>query len=127
MAWMEEKIEKAIALYNEGNSCSKIAKAIGDVTRNAVIGKIGRLREKGDPRIKYIGGHAPSRHRFGEPQGSKKSPWTDTEDLDLMAIMEKSNEPWDTQDLAEYFGATKQQVHDRWRLLKTELNQLEAA
>ena len=43
MAWTEERVEKLKAMWTDGNSASQIAKELGGVTRNAVIGKVHRL------------------------------------------------------------------------------------
>ncbi|TRD22568.1 GcrA family cell cycle regulator [Palleronia caenipelagi] len=43
MAWTEERVERLKQMWNEGHSASQIAKELGDVTRNAVIGKVHRL------------------------------------------------------------------------------------
>ena len=43
MAWTEDRVEKLKTMWTGGNSASQIAKALGDVTRNAVIGKVHRL------------------------------------------------------------------------------------
>ncbi|MEL6267169.1 MAG: GcrA family cell cycle regulator [Pseudomonadota bacterium] len=43
MGWTEERVERLKELWNEGMSASKIAKELGGVTRNAVIGKVHRL------------------------------------------------------------------------------------
>ncbi|MDA9081725.1 hypothetical protein N9K25_00085 [Candidatus Pelagibacter sp.] len=42
MSWTEEKVEKLKELWGK-NTASQIAAAIGDVSRNAVIGKANRL------------------------------------------------------------------------------------
>ena len=47
MAWTEEKITKLRQLWGKGNTASQIAGIIGDVTRNAVIGKAHRLNLSG--------------------------------------------------------------------------------
>ena len=47
MAWTEEKITKLRQLWGKGNTASQIAGLIGDVTRNAVIGKAHRLNLSG--------------------------------------------------------------------------------
>jgi len=44
VAWTEDRIADLTRLYSEGYSCSQIAHEIGGTTRNAVIGKIHRLR-----------------------------------------------------------------------------------
>jgi len=43
MAWTDERIDTLKKLWTEGLSASQIAKQLGSVTRNAVIGKIHRL------------------------------------------------------------------------------------
>ena len=43
MAWTEERVEQLMKLWTEGLSASQIANRLGDVTRNAVIGKVHRL------------------------------------------------------------------------------------
>jgi len=43
MAWTEDRVEVLKKLWAEGHSASQIAKELGGVTRNAVIGKVHRL------------------------------------------------------------------------------------
>jgi len=43
MSWTDERVEQLKRLWSEGMSASHIAKALGGVTRNAVIGKVHRL------------------------------------------------------------------------------------
>ncbi len=43
MAWSDERVAILKKMWLEGNSASEIAKELGDITRNAVIGKIHRL------------------------------------------------------------------------------------
>lgn len=43
MAWTEDRVEVLKKLWAEGHSASQIAKQLGGVTRNAVIGKVHRL------------------------------------------------------------------------------------
>lgn len=43
MSWTEDRIELLTKLWGEGQTASKIAHALGGVTRNAVIGKVHRL------------------------------------------------------------------------------------
>jgi len=45
--WTEDRVETLTKLWGEGLSASAIAKILGGVTRNAVIGKVHRLRLKG--------------------------------------------------------------------------------
>ncbi len=43
MSWTDERVEPLKKMWNEGQSASQIAKELGGVTRNAVIGKVHRL------------------------------------------------------------------------------------
>jgi len=43
MGWTEERVEQLKQLWAEGLSASQIARQLGGVTRNAVIGKVHRL------------------------------------------------------------------------------------
>ena len=43
MSWTEKKVKKLEELWGKGSTASQIAEIIGDVTRNAVIGKAHRL------------------------------------------------------------------------------------
>jgi GcrA cell cycle regulator len=43
MGWTDERVETLKKLWLEGHSASQIAKQLGGVTRNAVIGKVHRL------------------------------------------------------------------------------------
>lgn len=43
MSWTDERVEKLQEMWTEGHSAAQIAKALGGVTRNAVIGKVHRL------------------------------------------------------------------------------------
>src|SRR3954469_12551363 len=43
MGWTDERVETLKKLWLDGLSASQIAKQLGGVTRNAVIGKVHRL------------------------------------------------------------------------------------
>ena len=43
MNWSDDRVEQLKSLWTEGLSASQIARALGGVTRNAVIGKVHRL------------------------------------------------------------------------------------
>ncbi|MGF1457021.1 MAG: GcrA family cell cycle regulator [Alphaproteobacteria bacterium] len=43
MAWTDERVDLLKKLWADGLSASQIARQLGDVTRNAVIGKVHRL------------------------------------------------------------------------------------
>ena len=47
MSWTEEKVAKLKELWSKGHTASQIAEALGDTTRNAVIGKAHRLNLSG--------------------------------------------------------------------------------
>jgi GcrA cell cycle regulator len=43
MSWTDERVDLLKSMWNDGKSASQIAKELGGVTRNAVIGKVHRL------------------------------------------------------------------------------------
>ena len=43
MSWTESKVKKLKELWGKGSTASQIAEIIGDMSRNAVIGKAHRL------------------------------------------------------------------------------------
>lgn len=43
MSWTDERVELLKKMWGDGHSASQIAKELGGVTRNAVIGKVHRL------------------------------------------------------------------------------------
>src|SRR6202044_3882368 len=43
LMWTDERVEQLKSLWTEGLSASQIARVLGGVTRNAVIGKVHRL------------------------------------------------------------------------------------
>ena len=43
MSWTDERVETLRTMWSEGKSASQIAKELGGITRNAVIGKVHRL------------------------------------------------------------------------------------
>jgi len=57
MGWTDERVESLKKLWQDGLSASQIAKQLGGVTRNAVIGKVHRLGLSG--RAKAIAAPAP--------------------------------------------------------------------
>ena len=44
MSWTEEKVQKLKELWGTGKTASQIAEIIGNISRNAVIGKAHRLK-----------------------------------------------------------------------------------
>ena len=59
MSWTDERVEALKAMWAEGKSASQIAKELGGVTRNAVIGKVHRLG---------LSNRGPNGERANEPE-----------------------------------------------------------
>ncbi len=72
MSWTDERVETLKRMWGEGQSASQIAKELGGVTRNAVIGKVHRLglsnREGGSPAP--AAPEAPAREPVAAPPSS---------------------------------------------------------
>ncbi|MFZ2868729.1 GcrA family cell cycle regulator, partial [Zavarzinia sp.] len=49
MSWTDERIATLRDLWEQGLSASQIATKLGNITRNAVIGKVHRLGLSGRP------------------------------------------------------------------------------
>ena len=49
MTWTDERIEQLKVMWEEGQTASQIAEALGGVSRNAVIGKAHRLELQARP------------------------------------------------------------------------------
>jgi GcrA cell cycle regulator len=56
MSWTDERVETLKRMWAEGQSASQIAKELGGVTRNAVIGKVHRLglSNRGGPGVEDV-------------------------------------------------------------------------
>jgi GcrA cell cycle regulator len=65
MSWTDERVETLKRMWNEGQSASQIAKELGGVTRNAVIGKVHRLGLSN--RVGPAPGPAPAPGKPGAP------------------------------------------------------------
>lgn len=59
MGWNEERVELLKKLWAEGLSASQIAGRLGEVTRNAVIGKVHRLGLSGRATTSRMKSHRP--------------------------------------------------------------------
>ena len=66
MAWTEDRVSVLTKLWAEGLSASQIAKQLGCVTRNAVIGKVHRLGLSGRAKPSR-----PSTPRTGKPSAPR--------------------------------------------------------
>lgn len=87
MGWTDERVETLKKLWQDGLSASQIAKQLGGVTRNAVIGKVHRLGLSGRatpskparPAFKAPRPHRPAvapsaPRRIAEPVASAPAP-----------------------------------------------------
>ncbi len=81
MSWTDDRVEVLKKMWGEGKSASQIAKELGGVTRNAVIGKVHRLGLSN-----RSGGASPAKPATKEkvaakakPAAKPKSASTDTE------------------------------------------------
>ena len=57
--WTDERVELLKKLWTDGLSASQIATELGNVTRNAVIGKVHRLGLSGRPKDKAAAAQRP--------------------------------------------------------------------
>jgi GcrA cell cycle regulator len=69
MGWTEERVEVLKKLWLDGHSASQIAKQLGGVTRNAVIGKVHRLGLSGRATPSQ-----PARPAFKAPRPARPAP-----------------------------------------------------
>ncbi|WP_298492388.1 GcrA family cell cycle regulator [uncultured Maritimibacter sp.] len=68
MSWTDERVETLKKMWSEGQSASQIAKELGGVTRNAVIGKVHRLG------LSNRAGGAPATPPAAKPAAAKEKP-----------------------------------------------------
>lgn len=68
MSWTDERVELLKKLWADGLSASQIAAQLGGVSRNAVIGKVHRLKLSG--RAKSVSSGAPKTKRGSAPRSS---------------------------------------------------------
>ncbi|WP_223476476.1 GcrA family cell cycle regulator [Oricola indica] len=68
MSWTDERVEMLKKLWADGLSASQIAAQLGGVSRNAVIGKVHRLKLSG--RAKSVSSGAPKTKRSVAPRAS---------------------------------------------------------
>ncbi len=71
MSWTDERVEILKRMWSEGQSASQIAKELGGVTRNAVIGKVHRL---GLSNRTAGGGKATTREKPAARPAAKPAP-----------------------------------------------------
>jgi GcrA cell cycle regulator len=80
MNWTDERVEMLKKLWSEGLSASQIASQLGNVTRNAVIGKVHRLKLSGrgkttssTPRVKKVASSGSSSPRMSPSRSALPS------------------------------------------------------
>jgi GcrA cell cycle regulator len=71
MSWTDDRVEVLKKMWGEGKSASQIAKELGGVTRNAVIGKVHRLGLSN-----RSGGASPAKPAAKEKIAAKAKPTT---------------------------------------------------
>lgn len=82
MSWTDERVETLKRMWSEGQSASQIAKELGGVTRNAVIGKVHRLglsnragsEDESEEAIPVAAAPAPAPAPKPEPVAAKPEP-----------------------------------------------------
>jgi GcrA cell cycle regulator len=90
MSWTDERVETLKRMWNEGQSASQIAKELGGVTRNAVIGKVHRLG------LSNRAGSAPA----PVTPGPVKTPSARPERAEAVVAMDEDDEDQDEDDVA---------------------------
>ena len=102
MSWTDEKVEKLKELWTKGHTASQIAKALGDTTRNAVIGKAHRLN---------LEARAPSKHSGAsvsrENKQIRRGPAPTSRKAKFQSILlDKNFEPENPKSLEELTDTT---------------------
>ena len=102
MSWTDEKVEKLKALWTKGHTASQIATALGDTTRNAVIGKSHRLN---------LEARAPSKHSGAsvsrENKQIRRGPAPTSRKAKFQSILlDKNFEPENPKSLEELTDTT---------------------
>ena len=72
MSWTDERVEILKKMWGEGQSASQIAKELGGVTRNAVIGKVHRLGLSN--RAGSAGAKAAAKEKTPKAEAKKPAP-----------------------------------------------------
>ena len=98
MSWNDEKVNKLKELWGKGKTASQIAEIIGDISRNAVIGKAHRLNLSSKIKTR----NASSSHNFdtnSEENNSKQKRVRKSKFKSL--LIEKDFEPENPKQLEE--------------------------
>ena len=102
MSWTDEKVENLKELWTKGHTASQIAAALGDTTRNAVIGKAHRLN---------LEARAPSKHSGAsvsrENKQIRRGPAPTSRKAKFQSILlDKNFEPENPKSLEELTDTT---------------------
>ena len=98
MSWTAEREKKLKELWDKGHTASKIAILIGDVTRNAVIGKAHRLNLKARAVSKK---NSPSARTDNEENSEIKGEKLDRKSRFKSLLLDKNFEPENPKKLEE--------------------------
>ena len=102
MSWTDEKVEKLKELWTKGHTASQIAAALGDTTRNAVIGKAHRLNLEARAPSKHSGASVSKENkqiRRGPAPTSRKAKFQSI-------LLDKNFEPENPKSLEELTDTT---------------------
>ena len=97
MGWTLERVDKLKQLWGKGDTASQIASIIGEVTRNAVIGKAYRLNLAAKSIQKKNNFNQVSQHQENAPQPERKTRKSRFKSL----LLDKSFEPENPKSLEE--------------------------
>ena len=97
MAWTPNKISKLKELWGKGNTAGQIATIIGEVTRNAVIGKAYRLKLGGKSIPRNNNFKHVSQHQENSTQSGRKTRKSKFKSL----LLDKNFEPENPKSLEE--------------------------
>ena len=97
MSWTPEKVSTLKELWGKGNTAAQIASIIGDVTRNAVIGKAYRLNLTVKSHPKSNNFKQVSQHQENVPQPERRTRRSRFKSL----LMDKNFEPENPKSLEE--------------------------
>ena len=92
MSWTDERVETLKKMWGEGQSASQIAKELGGVTRNAVIGKVHRLGLSNRTTTSTAKSDAKPKAAKAEPK-AKAAPKADAAPKAMMPIAEPTTPP----------------------------------
>ena len=97
MSWTPERVSKLMKLWGKGNTAGQVALIIGNVTRNAVIGKAYRLNLAAKSIPKNNNFKQVSQHRENATQPERKSRTSKFKSL----LLDKNFEPENPKSLEE--------------------------